>query len=261
MKLYFLTTNENKAAEATAFFAQSDLAADRNIELRVLNHDVQEIMHPDLEEIVRSKALAAYRYLRQPCVVEHGGLFFDGLPRLPGPMGKLIGNAVGDRMCGFLHTDDSRRATARAILGYCDGRRIRLFTGETRGEVAERARGEYNKSHWDPIFIPEGSSETYAEMGPVREAADVAGEQGVGAVSQGRVPGPRHSRSDVESVIVDYRDAAGERHWLTCATREQAKQVRAARIFGMAGLLPMVLSSTARGLSQLIGRYAAPSAG
>ena len=30
--------------------------------------------------------------------------------------------------------------------------------------------------------------------------------------------------------IVDYRDASGVRHWVTCATREQAEQVRAARI-------------------------------
>ena len=169
MRLYFLTTNDNKAAEAAAFFAQTDLAVGRHIELCVVKHDVQEIMHPDLEKVVRWKALAAYQYLRQPCVVEHGGLFFDGLPDLPGPMGKLIWNAVGDRMCGFLRADDSRRATARAILGYCDGRQIRLFRGETRGEVAERARGEYNKGNWDPIFIPEGSTETYAEMGAVRK--------------------------------------------------------------------------------------------
>lgn len=84
-------------------------------------------------------------------------------------MGKLIWSAVGDRMCGFLQAGDPRGATASAILGYCDGKRIRLFRGETRGEVAERARGEYNKSNWDPIFIPEGSTETYAEMGAVRK--------------------------------------------------------------------------------------------
>jgi hypothetical protein len=53
--LYFLTTNENKAAEAAAFFAQSDLAVDRNIELCVLKHDVQEIVDPDLEEVVRQR--------------------------------------------------------------------------------------------------------------------------------------------------------------------------------------------------------------
>lgn len=167
MKLFFVTTNETKAAEVKAFFAESDVAAAREIELCVVSHDVQEIMHPKLKEVVFHKTLEAYRYLRQPCLVEHGGLFFDGLPELPGALGKLIWIAVGDRMCSFLGAHDARGATARAILGYCDGKRIRLFTGETRGEVAERARGEYNKSNWDPIFIPEGSTKTYAEMGRV----------------------------------------------------------------------------------------------
>jgi XTP/dITP diphosphohydrolase len=169
MKLYFVTTNGNKAAEALAFFRESKTAAAKSIELCVAKHDLQEIMHPQLEEVVRWKALEAYRYLRQPCLVEHGGLFFEGLPDLPGSLGKLIWNAVGERMCGFLRAEDSRRANARAILGYCDGRRIRLYEGATRGEVATRARGDYNKSNWDPIFIPEGSQETYGEMGPDRK--------------------------------------------------------------------------------------------
>ncbi|MEK7856741.1 MAG: hypothetical protein AAB288_11675, partial [Acidobacteriota bacterium] len=63
-------------------------------------------------------------------------------------MGLDLGLSIrGLRLCGFLRANDSRGATARAILGYCDGRQIRLFRGETRGEVAERARGEYNKSN------------------------------------------------------------------------------------------------------------------
>lgn len=169
MKLYFVTTNESKAAESSAFFAEREIAGDPKIEFCVVKHDVQEIMHPKLEEVVKWKALEAYRYLLQPCLVEHGGLFFEGLPELPGPLGKLIWNAVGERMCGFLGAQDSRRANARAIIGYCDGRRIRLYKGETRGEVADRARGDYNQSNWDPIFIPEGSKETYGEMGPERK--------------------------------------------------------------------------------------------
>jgi XTP/dITP diphosphohydrolase len=169
MKLYFVTMNESKIAESVAYFSQSPVAAARNLELCILRHNVEEIMDPRLEAIVKRKALSAYQYLRQPCLVEHSGLFFESLPDLPGPLGKIIWNAVGDRMCGFLNAQDSRIAIARAIVGYCDGRRIRLFMGETRGAVADRARGEYNKSNWDPIFIPEGSTETYGEMGPARK--------------------------------------------------------------------------------------------
>ncbi len=36
--------------------------------------------------------------------------------------------------------------------------------GETRGRVADRARGRY-KFAWDPIFVPDGASKTYGQMG------------------------------------------------------------------------------------------------
>jgi hypothetical protein len=51
-----------------------------------------------------------------------------------------------------------------SFLGYCDGRRVRVYVGETRGRIADRARGAYSFA-WDPIFIPEGSEKTYGEMG------------------------------------------------------------------------------------------------
>ena len=164
-----MTSNENKAAEATAFFEKNAIKGAYNVKFRVITHAVQEILHPDLKFIVRKKALEAYRYLNQPCLVEQSGLFFDGLPQLPGPLGGIIWSAVGDRMCAFLRKGDTRSATARAVIGYCDGKRIRWYEGSTAGKVTERARGDYNKSNWDPIFIPEGDKQTYAEMGRERK--------------------------------------------------------------------------------------------
>jgi XTP/dITP diphosphohydrolase len=170
MKVYFVTSSESKISEVSAYFAAMEEPAGGQVQFCPVRHDVQEIMHPDLEVVVRFKALEAYKYLRQPCLVEHGGLFFEGLRDLPGPLGRIIWSAVGERMCGFLREGDSRKAVARAYLGYCDGRQIRLYRGETAGEVASTARGDYNRHNWDPIFIPEGTSETYGEMGEVRKA-------------------------------------------------------------------------------------------
>jgi XTP/dITP diphosphohydrolase len=84
-------------------------------------------------------------------------------------LGKIIWNAVGERMCDFLRPNDTRATVARATIGYCDGRRIHLYEGATAGTVAKRARGKYNTSNWDPIFIPEGEAETYGEMGRERK--------------------------------------------------------------------------------------------
>ena len=164
MRVYFVTASEDKIAEVEDYIANSGAPARHEIELCMVRHELQEILHPDLERIVHRKAVDAYQHLFRPCVVEHGGLFMDSLPGLPGGVGRIVWDAVEDRMCDFLREGDSRAATARSVLGYCDGRRVNIYRGETRGRIAERARGEY-KYRWDTIFIPDGDERTYGEMG------------------------------------------------------------------------------------------------
>jgi len=164
VKVYFLTTNEFKIAEIQDYVTRRDVRARHGIELSIVRQDLQEILDPDIGKIVREKAVGAYASMAHPCVVEHGGLFMDALPGLPGSVGKIVWDAVEDRICDFLRASDSRGAMVRSYLGYCDGRRVRVYMGETRGRVAERARGAY-KFAWDPIFIPGDQSLTYGEMG------------------------------------------------------------------------------------------------
>ena len=166
MKIYFVTTNQYKVSELMEHLEARKLGD--ALEIAVFNRSLQEILHSDVSLIVRRKTIEAYQQIRYPCVVEHGGLFMDALPGLPGGVGKVVWDAVGERMCGFLSASDSRAATARSFLGYCDGRRVRIYVGETRGRVADRARGSYTFS-WDPVFIPDGEEETYGEMGAQRK--------------------------------------------------------------------------------------------
>ncbi|MEO5685238.1 MAG: non-canonical purine NTP pyrophosphatase [Chitinophagaceae bacterium] len=170
MKIYFVTSNTYKAAEIAAYFKEAAKQPGFNIELCIIKTSVQEILHEDIEVIVKRKALEAYASFGGPCVVEHGGVFMDALPGLPGGIGQIVWNAVGDRICSFLNEHDSRGAAARSIIGYCDGKRVRTYTGETRGQITTAARGEY-KFNWDPIFIPDGSDLTYGEMGAEKKRA------------------------------------------------------------------------------------------
>jgi len=163
VKIYFLTTNTGKIAEAQHYSVWRDIEKRYSVELCIVQRDIQEILHKDVRAIVRQKAVDAYEAMRHPCVVEHGGLFFDALPGLLGGIGKIVWDAVGDRMCGFIREGDSREATARSFLGFCDGRRVRRYEGETRGRISDRSRGT-NGFAWDPIFLPEGSEQTYGEM-------------------------------------------------------------------------------------------------
>jgi XTP/dITP diphosphohydrolase len=162
MKIYFVTTSAFKAKELESFLASARVP--ESLEIPIITSPLTEPLVSDISEIVTEKALAAYALLGLPCVVEHSGLLMDALPGLPGGLGQVIWRSIGDRMCGFLRADDSRAATARSVLGYCDGWRVHIYMGETRGSIADRARGEY-QCNWDPIFIPDGSDRTYGEMG------------------------------------------------------------------------------------------------
>ena len=158
MKLYFITRNDFKVKEVDYFLK------DTAIEIHRIDLTIQEILDVQLEKVVRDKTLQAYNAIQNPCVVEHGGLCIDALNGLPEGLSKPVWDTVDDRLCQFLRDDDHRTAIAKTVGGYCDGKSIQLFVGKTRGSLAESARGEY-KFQWDPVFIPEGSKQTYAEMG------------------------------------------------------------------------------------------------
>jgi len=157
-KLYFVTTNEFKKEEVTKIFSNS------NVVLEVVNIHISELMHLDLEEIVKDKLLQAYKLFGLPCAVEHGAIHIDALNRLPGGISKVVWDSVGDKICKFIQPGEPRTATARSLVGYCDGKKMHFFLGETKGMIAEESRGD-RKFQWDPIFIPDGSTSTYSELG------------------------------------------------------------------------------------------------
>lgn len=130
MKIYFVTTNERKIAESDErlkrFVArvQTQEQVRFEIEIYPFKKHLDELLVLDIREIVRQKALEAYRVVRLPCVVEHGGLFMDAWrpseekTGLLGGIGQIVWDAVGDGMCNFLRKEDGRGAEAQSALGY-----------------------------------------------------------------------------------------------------------------------------------------------
>ena len=174
MKIYFVTANEKKIAESDERLKrfvdrpQTRKRVRLEIEICPFKKHLDELLDTNIESIVRNKAIEAYRVVRLPCVVEHGGLFLDawgGSKGLLGGLGEIVWDAVGEGMCGFLRAEDTRGAEAQSIIGYCDGRRVRTYPGRTKGEVTEHARGDRG-FRWDPIFKPTGCDLTYGEMAP-----------------------------------------------------------------------------------------------
>lgn len=130
---------------------------------------IKEVLDVDIAVVVRAEAKEAYQIIQTPCIVEHAGLVYDkyAAASYPGGLTKAMWNALRNNF--VLETNGAgQRATARAVIAYCNGMTIETFVGETHGSLASAPRGA-SSFYWDTVFIPDESagtpgSKTYAEI-------------------------------------------------------------------------------------------------
>jgi dITPase (EC 3.6.1.-) len=157
--LYIVTTNEGKFREAR------ELLAAYGIELGQIRDEKLEVQDDDVELIARVAAEEAFRKHGVPLIVDDTGLYVEALNGFPGPYSSYVLSKVGLR--GFLKLMEgveNRRACFRTAVAFADGTGVYTFTGETCGRIAESPRGSGGFGY-DPVFVPEGQTRTYAEMG------------------------------------------------------------------------------------------------
>lgn len=136
------------------------------VDFRVSDIRTDEPLEIDLVLMVHHKARSAYRSLLAPCIVEHAGLIFDKNSKsgFPGGLTQPMWDAL--TVDEFLSRTNAsgEPAIARSVVGYCDGRQIMTFVGETSGVLASSARGTRG-FYWDVLFCPDGGGgKTYAEI-------------------------------------------------------------------------------------------------
>jgi XTP/dITP diphosphohydrolase len=159
MELRFLTKNEYKLAEFKKLIEPAG-------HLVVGAHySIDEIQTEDMDALVTDKCIKAFAHFKRPIFVDHTGLRFDFLDGFPGGLTEIFWNKLKNRrLCEIIGKSSNPKATAITLLGYCDGQRIHIFKGTIEGKVAPEPRGPEG-FQWDPIFIPDGCSQTFAEMG------------------------------------------------------------------------------------------------
>lgn len=141
----------------------------RNIQFEVVPLEVHEIQSLDLTAVATQKARDAYALLQRPLVVEDTSLVFHGLGGLPGPFIKWFLQTLGlDGLCQLAHVSGDPRATASVAFAYHDGQEVRVFFGTAEGIIATQPRGSTDFG-WDPIFVPRGETQTWAELGPTEK--------------------------------------------------------------------------------------------
>jgi non-canonical purine NTP pyrophosphatase (RdgB/HAM1 family) len=157
-----VTGNPGKIAEAR-------LAV--GMDLETVEVDLPEIQSLDYLEVLRAKADEAWRRVGRPLVVEEAGLDLAGLNGFPGPLVKWMLEAVGaEGLARAAAALGNTRAASRCFLLYKDGDREIVAEGKTEGTLILPGRGTHGFG-WDPVFLPEGSELTFAELTGVGKGA------------------------------------------------------------------------------------------
>lgn len=159
---HLATKNQNKLREFSQILG---------VELQQIDIDLQEPQGLDVAEVVRQKAREAFERTGKFVLVEDTGLEFDAWNGLPGALVKWFLQSVGNEgILRMLEGETNRHATARTAIGFYNGQECQVFLGETRGSVPIGIRGSSGFG-WDPIFIPEGYTQSFAEMSAVEKNA------------------------------------------------------------------------------------------
>lgn len=126
------------------------------------------------EENAKLKALAASRQLPALLIADDSGLEVDALGGAPGIYSARYAGANAtesdkiDKLLGELARvraiDDQRRARFRCVVALArSGNFLGKFEGVVEGRIADETRGDSGFGY-DPIFIPEGFEQTFAEL-------------------------------------------------------------------------------------------------
>lgn len=129
------------------------------------------------------KALAAARGANAPALADDSGLACDGLSGAPGIYSARWAGPEKDFRLAMQKVEDGLKAETTSdgevdkrasffcvlSLAWPDGH-VESFEGIVRGQLVFPPRGERGFGY-DPIFVPEGETETFGEMDPDRKHA------------------------------------------------------------------------------------------
>lgn len=131
-----------------------------------ITHRSLELIEPqslDLAEIVKYKAQNAFEQIHTPVLVEDVSLVFRAMGKLPGPFIKFFLQELhNEGLCRLADQFSDRSAIASVMYGFHDGKKIHTFDGSISGTIANNPIGV--SAGWDPVFVPEGHTKTWAEM-------------------------------------------------------------------------------------------------
>ena len=157
-ELYFVSSNTHKFEEAQR------ILSNLGVDISLFKTTLEEIQSDSLSKIAERKAIDAYTKVQKPVIIEDDGLFIDSLGGFPGPYSSYAYDTIGNKgIIQLLQNSEHRDAKFVAIIAYYNGiNEVKLFESSIPGKISK----EIEKGGWgyDPIFIPDGESKTYANV-------------------------------------------------------------------------------------------------
>ena len=157
-ELFFASSNNHKFEEAQRILSNLGL------EINMFKITLEEIQSNSMNEIAKRKALDAFRKIKKPVIIEDDGLFIESLDGFPGPYSSYVYDTIGNKgIMRLLENIETRNAKFVAIIAYCDEENVaNLFESSIPGKISLSI--EEGGWGYDPIFIPDGESKTYANV-------------------------------------------------------------------------------------------------
>jgi len=165
--VFFVTSNVNKFNEARQVLAEYKIAVGM---LRVKSLEIQS---ESLEEIAGASVVEAFEIYRLPMVVEDAGLFVDALNGFPGPYAAYVYRTLGNRgLLRLMEKVSNREAVFKSVVAYFSSQLESpiCFEGTVSGEIVHEERKASKIGFgFDPIFRPDKSHKTFAQMNVVEK--------------------------------------------------------------------------------------------
>ncbi len=157
-EIYFITGNKHKYLEV------KPIAERYGFRIIQYSGEKIEIQSNDLLKIAKVAALNAYLKLDKPVLVEDAGLFIKALNGFPGPYSSYVFKTIGYHgILELLRGVSDRTAYFRSAAVLIYEPFIVSIEAEVKGYIVHEPRGDKGFG-FDPIFVPEGSTKTFAEM-------------------------------------------------------------------------------------------------
>ena len=166
MRLIFASNNQHKIEELKAF-------AGKEIEIVSLKDagidiDIPE-PHDTLEKNASEKSWTIYNLTGSDCFSEDTGLEIEALNGEPGvKSARYAGEARSfkdniEKVLNKLSAETNRNARFRAVISLVVDGNETQFEGICNGKIIDTPKG-IEGFGYDPIFIPDGSNRSFAEM-------------------------------------------------------------------------------------------------